>query len=715
MSVVKNKPKVVKSTMDKKPVAKENKELAKLVSSLNTKFGANAINIGFSDEDNKPIERVSTGSIVLDIALGGGIPLGRFTEISGAYSSTKTTQSLHIIREAQKMGLVCALVDVEGTSDEKFIKKLGIDTSTLLYSRPDGTEEATQLILDMQRSKEVHLVVLDSIAAMSPNKEQETGMDETMRMGIPQQLLGEFFRKFQANNNRLDREGYQTFTLIGVNQLREKIGVYGDPEYCVHYDTPIPLVDGRTLPIGEIVDNKIKAEVWSYNFENEMFEAVPILDWRNNGNITSDREYYTLITNGAGSKNGVFSVTTTFDHLILTDSGWKETQDLTLMDKMCTKQTNVLNGTLHDFMSGTFVGDCTLIKSHKNTSYFRFQDKENPEYLGWKVKKISKLIPLEKYPSSNMWRSNSTPELSDVKEDLGKRDPMFFLRRYSDLGLALFYMDDGSLKNENSAIISIKRLKNQTEKLAEICNAFGREGLPCTYQLSAGTIAFNVEVSREFFSRISKYVPKSMQYKLPKNYQGLYQEFELTNSIQTIKKYVDITSIKIASKRKLRRKGRYDIHVGENQNFLAGGTGSGVVVHNSPGGRAKGFVSSIDLRLRRGDWIAQGKGDSKEIVGQVVKFKIDKNKTARRMTQGEFDFYFAENDADVPVFYNDNTKEIIMVGVEWGIIDRAGSWFHYAGEKYQGVNALTTALKESPELMKKIKDEVVYLMDRKSD
>lgn len=111
----------------------------------------------------------------------------------------------------------------------------------------------------------------------------------------------------------------------------------------------------------------------------------------------------------------------------------------------------------------------------------------------------------------------------------------------------------------------------------------------------------------------------------------------------------------------------------------------------------------------------QGTGDNREIVGQVVKFKIDKNKTARRMTQGEFDFYFAENDADVPVFYNDNTKEIIMVGVEWGIIDRAGSWFHYAGEKYQGVNALTTALKESPELMKKIKDEVVYLMDRKSD
>ena len=228
MSVVKNKPKVVKNTVGKKSVAKENKELTKLVTSLNSKFGANAINIGFKSQEERKIERISTGSVILDIALGGGIPMGRFTEISGAYSSSKTTQSLHVIREAQKKGLVCALVDVEGTTDEKFIKQFGIDTSSLLYSRPDGTEEATQLILDMQRSKEVHLVVLDSIAAMSPNKEQETGMDETMRMGIPQQLLGEFFRKFQANNNRLDREGNLTFTLIGVNQLREKIGAYGD-------------------------------------------------------------------------------------------------------------------------------------------------------------------------------------------------------------------------------------------------------------------------------------------------------------------------------------------------------------------------------------------------------------------------------------------------------------------------------------------------------
>lgn len=219
----------------KSPVIVESQEISgglkKLVADLNKKFGTNAVSIGFPKDEFgniKEIERLPTGSFSLDLALGGGLPLGRFIEISGAYSSTKTTQCLHMIREAQKKGLVCAFIDVEGTTDENFVTSLGVDFNSLIYSRPDSMEEACQLILDLQRSGEVHFAVLDSIAAMAPNKEQETAMDETVRMGIPQQILGEFFRKYQANNNRLTREGNRAFTLIGINQLREKIGVYGD-------------------------------------------------------------------------------------------------------------------------------------------------------------------------------------------------------------------------------------------------------------------------------------------------------------------------------------------------------------------------------------------------------------------------------------------------------------------------------------------------------
>ena len=341
----------------------------KLVESLNKKFGENAITLGFpktAEGKIKMIQRVPTGSFSLDIALGGGLPLGRFTEISGALSSTKTTQCLHIIRNAQKMGLTCAFVDVEATTDETFMRSIGIDVENVLYSRPDGMEEACQLILDLQKSGTVHLAVLDSIAAMSPNKEQESAMDETFRMGVPQQMLGEFFRKYQANNNRLEREGKQSFTLIGINQLREAIGKYGDPEY-------------------------------------------------------------------------------------------------------------------------------------------------------------------------------------------------------------------------------------------------------------------------------------------------------------------------------------------------------------TPGGRAKGFTASVDIRFRRGDWIAEGTNDNKEFVGQIVKFKIEKNKTYRRMQTGEFDFYFAENKGGITPFFNDVEKEIVISAIEWNVVERQGSWFSFTDQKYQGISNLISAMKENPEMVEIMKNQILQLTSRSID
>lgn len=349
----------------KEETPKPNKtNISKLVNDLNKKFGENAVTLGFPRDENGNIlgviERLPTGSFALDIALGGGLPLGRYVEISGGYSSTKTTQCMHIIREAQKAGLTCALCDVEGTTDEPYARALGIDFNSLIYCRPDSMEEATQFILDLQKSGEVHLAVLDSLAAMTPNKERESDMDETVRIGLPQALLGEFFRKYQANNNRLTREGKKAFTVIGINQLREKIGAYGDPEY-------------------------------------------------------------------------------------------------------------------------------------------------------------------------------------------------------------------------------------------------------------------------------------------------------------------------------------------------------------TPGGRAKGFTASVDIRFRRGDWISEGTGSDKEIVGQVVKFKIEKNKTYKRMQTGEFDFYFTKNNnAGIPCFYNDNYKEVIMCAVEYNVIKRAGAWFVIdENHRYQGLEKLITALKNDTALVEDLKAKVV--------
>lgn len=204
-----------------------NKELQALMNKLNKKFGENSLITG-EEMQNLVVERIPTGSVALDIDLGGGIPIGRFTQISGALSSTKSSQCMHIVREAQKMGLVCAWGDVEGTSDREYFEQMGVDTESLLYTRPNGLEEITQMFLDMQQSGLVHLAVWDSIEASSPIKEMDSTMDETVQMGVKQKLLAEFFRKYQAFNNKLVREGKRPFTLIGINQLREKIGAYGD-------------------------------------------------------------------------------------------------------------------------------------------------------------------------------------------------------------------------------------------------------------------------------------------------------------------------------------------------------------------------------------------------------------------------------------------------------------------------------------------------------
>ena len=103
-------------------------------------------------------------------------------------------------------------------------------------------------------------------------------------------------------------------------------------------------------------------------------------------------------------------------------------------------------------------------------------------------------------------------------------------------------------------------------------------------------------------------------------------------------------------------------------------------------------------------------------MGQVVKFKIEKNKTYKRMQTGEFDFYFSpDNNAGVPQYFNDNYKEIIVSAVEWGVIERTGSWFVYQDNKYQGMNALVSALKEDPTLIDKLKEEVIFLSTKKGD
>lgn len=207
-------------------------EMQNLVEAMNKKFGKNAVRIGIS-KDKRKREYISTGILQLDKDLNGGIPVGRVTEISGENHTGKSTLALHIMAEAQKKGLMCGLIDVEGTSDDiDYMNACGVDSSKLIISNPASLEEALAIAEMWQKSGEVHVCMFDSIASSLATKTVlEAEIGESRRMGTPQQELAEYFIKYQMANNGLSREDSRPFTLIVINQLRSKINSYGDPDY----------------------------------------------------------------------------------------------------------------------------------------------------------------------------------------------------------------------------------------------------------------------------------------------------------------------------------------------------------------------------------------------------------------------------------------------------------------------------------------------------
>ena len=181
--------------------------------------------LGDASRDRLSFETISTGSIALDIALGGGgVPRGRIVEIFGPEASGKTTLALHIIAEAQKAGGVAAFVDVEHALDPEYAKRIGVDVQDLLVSQPDMAEEALEITETLIRSGAVDVIVIDSVAALVPRAEIEGDMGDS-HMGLQARLMSQALRKLTGIISRSNT------TLVFINQLRMKIGVmFGNPE-----------------------------------------------------------------------------------------------------------------------------------------------------------------------------------------------------------------------------------------------------------------------------------------------------------------------------------------------------------------------------------------------------------------------------------------------------------------------------------------------------
>ena len=223
--MTKNNLKVVKPDSKKTQEIKEkNKSLEAAISQIDQNFGKGSV-MRLGQQEALDVEAISTGSLSLDLALGiGGLPKGRIIEIYGPESSGKTTLALQVVAEAQKSGGICAFVDAEHAMDPAYAKKLGVKTDELLISQPDTGEQALEITDTLIKSGSVSVLVVDSVAALTPKAELEGEMGDH-HVGLQSRLMSQALRKITgsvAKSNTM---------VIFINQIRMKIGVmFGNPE-----------------------------------------------------------------------------------------------------------------------------------------------------------------------------------------------------------------------------------------------------------------------------------------------------------------------------------------------------------------------------------------------------------------------------------------------------------------------------------------------------
>lgn len=201
----------------------KNKALGLALETIEKQYGKGSI-MKLGESYKVQVETIPTGSLSLDLALGGGLPKGRVVEVYGPESSGKTTLTLHAIAEVQKMGGTAAFIDAEHALDPSYAKRIGVDVENLLLSQPDNGEQALEITETLVRSNAVDLIVVDSVAALVPRAEIEGDMGDS-HMGLQARLMSQALRKLTGVISRSHA------TVIFINQIRMKIGVmFGNPE-----------------------------------------------------------------------------------------------------------------------------------------------------------------------------------------------------------------------------------------------------------------------------------------------------------------------------------------------------------------------------------------------------------------------------------------------------------------------------------------------------
>jgi recombination protein RecA len=678
------------------------KALDAALSQIEKQFGKGSI-MRMGENKNFDIESIPTGALALDMALGiGGLPRGRIVELYGPESSGKSTLAMHVVAEAQRNGGVCAYIDAEHAMDPVYARAIGVNVDDLLISQPDTGEQALEICDMLIRSGALDVIVIDSVAALTPRAEIEGDMGDT-HVGLQARLMSQALRKLTGGLSKSNT------VAIFINQLREKIGVmYG----CFNYSSRVVLADGTTEKIGKIVNQKLPVEVLSYDAKTGAMVPKRVVNWFNNGHT----DEFLQITVAKPMKNGRAQLGCTSNHLIRTPGGWVEAGKLKVGDNVLEALPHYLSEFQMTALRGTLMGDGALspTKSGHGARFRYCHCDAQSEYADWKASLfgnvgVSRFVREDKVVTYDF---QAMPELAELRQSVYIDGKKFlsddYLKALTPLSLALWYMDDANFD------IRSKGLQKRTEGLtgrAVICVEDIEEntrerlvsyladtwGIHATLKASGATkvaiLVFNNAETAKLQALIAPYVHPSMEYKLLPRFRGKFAvepEF-----VPMSYQLVPMPVVDIRVKPKTRSMNRFDIEVEDSHNYLV----DGVMVHNSPevtpGGRALKFYASVRLDIRRIESIKDGT----DVVGNRTRVKVVKNKCAAPFRQAEFDIMYGQGIS--------REGSVLDVGVELGFVKKAGAWFTYEGEQMgQGRENVKTFLRENPQTMAEIDERV---------
>ncbi|MDQ6838671.1 MAG: recombinase RecA [Actinomycetota bacterium] len=669
---------------------------------IEKQFGKGAV-MRMGDNLSMGIESISTGALSLDIALGiGGLPRGRVVEIYGPESSGKSTLAMHAVAEAQRNGGICAYVDAEHAMDPVYARAIGVNIDDLLISQPDTGEQALEIADMLIRSGALDIIVIDSVAALTPRAEIEGDMGDS-HVGLQARLMSQALRKLTATLNRSNT------ICIFINQLREKIGVmFG----CFSYGTRVTLADGSQEQIGKIVNQRMPAEVLSYDPELGAVVPKKVVNWFDNG--VTDQFLQVTVARPGGNGRAQFSCTA--NHQIRTPGGWQEAGELRVGDRVLQAVPHRLSDLQWEVILGGLMGDGALSPSRSgHEARYRFgHGAAQTKYADWQASLFANLNCVRSTNTKGAVFYDVQPlgELAELRHATylcGKKVlNEEYLKALTPLSLAVWYIDDACCTERATGLqertrhgsgrveICVEAMETTTRQrlLEHLADTWGIHGrLSHAGVAGKAVMVFDKDSSATFQALIAPYVHPSMDYKLQSRFRG---QFAVEPSFASMRhELMPLPVIKVGVKPPTRSMHRFDIEVEGSHNYLA----DGVVVHNSPettpGGKALKFYSSIRLDIRRIESIKDGA----EVVGNRTRVKVVKNKCSPPFRQAEFDIMYGKGIS--------REGTLLDVAVEKNIIKKSGAWYTYQGEQLgQGRENAKAFLAENLELMIEVSEKV---------